>query len=585
MFRDRELFTEELVTGVKNGLNEKAFSSIHSPHPIDRTLMTRIRSTAALAVVAVSALALTACAGSTAPAVSADISEVTVATPAIATQFDWDSGGLYSNENFEAISNTQANLIRHPYVEDDEGNGTQDYSSFEGVLADGDEPYTVSDDGLTYTFNLREGVLNQSGNPLTADDVVYSLARKYLSGTSPAPSNYNLFLAGGLDGVKKIDDTHVAFTIKQKSDGLPFLGILANINGRIYDKESLDAHATSTDPYALEWAKANTGWGFGAYTMTSITPGEGMVLEANENYVLGEPEIKKITYTQVADPGTRVTLLQSGDVDFAEQLRPTDQAALADFDGVTVPSVENPIEFLNLASITTQAPFDDETVREAFSYAIPYEEIIKQVYEGRASESHGLIISSMKGYTTEGLPELVYDPDRAKDLLADAGIDGQVAFTLHVSSAIPDAVDAATLIKSYATDAGFDVTVQTETVAGFSAGRASASFQAMIFRTRAQTQSPVYMTASWFLPGNNPNNVTRWEDPEFYALVDQARAIADPLSDEAGLIWNKAMALEMKSAPEIPIAYLQPSMAFTSEITGYGYRTDNTFDFSILTAS
>ncbi|WP_432561734.1 ABC transporter substrate-binding protein [Kineococcus sp. SYSU DK003] len=548
--------------------------------------MTRTRTSTVLALAAAIPLAIAGCVspssgsddgGTAGPATTS----VTVATPALATTFDWDAGGLFSNENFEVITNTQANLIRNPYVEDSEGHTTQDYSSFEGVLADADEPYTVSEDGLTYTFNLREGVVSQSGQPFTADDVVYSFERKYGSATSPAPSNFNLFM-DGLEAIEEIDDQHVAFTLRRASDGFSFLGVMANINARIYDQETLTAHATAEDPYALEWAKQNSGWGFGAYTVASSTPDQEMVLEANPDYVLGEPEIEKITYRQVTDPGTRVTMLQSGDVDFAEQLRPTDQASLAEAEGVVVPSVANPIEFLNLAAVTRQAPFDDATVRRALTYAVPYDEIVEQVYEGRAVESQGLIIPSTKGYTTEGLPEYTYDPARARQLLAQAGHTTPVAFTLHVSSSVPDAVDAAQLIRSYAVDAGFDVTVQTETASSFATGRSTAAFQAMVLRTRAQTQSPVYMTASWFLPGDNPNNVTRWEDPEFYALVEQARAVDDPLSEEAGLLWNRAMAREMDQAPETPIAFPQPSMAYADTFTGYGYRTDNTFDFSIL---
>ncbi|MCU1529710.1 MAG: hypothetical protein JWP75_3473 [Frondihabitans sp.] len=540
------------------------------------------RSTTAIAAAAVAvSLALAGCSsggpstgtGST----TSTVSNVTVATPAIATTFDWDAGGLYSNENFEAITNTQADLIRSPYVD-----GTQDYSKFEGVLATKKNPYTVSANKLTYTFNLRKGVKSQAGNPFTADDVMYSFERKYGSATSPAPSNYNLFLPDGLKSIKKIDDYHVSFTVKKASDGFPFLGLLANINGRIYDKTVLDAHATKADPYALQWAKVHTGWGYGAYTVTSLVPGQSMVLTANKNYVLGEPVIRKITFKQVTDPGTRVTLLQSGSVDFAEGLRPSDQTGLAGDSSITVPTVKNPIEFLDLVAVTKQAPFDNQTVREALTYAIPYAQILKQVYDGRAVKSQGLIIPSTKGYDTASLPEYGYDPTKAKALLAKAGKTGDVAFTLHVSSTVPDAVDAATLIKSYAAKAGFDVTIQTETAASFATGRSTAAYQALIFRTRAQTQSPVYMTASWFLPNDSPNNVPRWEDPAFYKLVDEARSFPNPLSTQAGKVWAKAIALEMKSGPETPIVYIQPAQAFSSKFTGYGYRTDNTFDFSIL---
>jgi peptide/nickel transport system substrate-binding protein len=505
---------------------------------------------------------------------------VTVATPAIASSYDWDAGGIYTNENFETNENTQANLIRNPYVaSSDKGVQTQDYSKFEGVLADSKNPYTLSKDGLTYTFNLRKNVKSQAGNPFTADDVIYSFQRKYNVATSPTPGVLKPYFAGLAD-IKKVDEYHVAFTVKKPSDGFTFLGVLANLYGRVYDSKVIKAHATAKDPYALNWTKQNSGWGYGAYTVQSMTPNQQLVLVANKNYVFGEPAIKKVVLKQVSDPGTRVTLLQSGSVQFAEQLRPADQASLKGSSQFTVPTLAHPIEFLDLATVTNKAPFDNKAVRQALRKAIPYSEIIRQVYSGRAILAQGLINPTTKGYTTAGINTGLYDAAASKALLKAAGITTPVKFSLHVSNTVPDAVDAATLIKSYAAKAGFDVTVQQDPSAAFATGRSGGTFQALIYRTRAQTQSPVYSTASWFLPDNNSGNVPRWENSEFYKLVDQGRAIADPLSTAAGVVWNKTQRLVQEEAPETALIMIQPSNVWSSSMAGYVYRTDSTVEFS-----
>ncbi|MCU1527955.1 MAG: hypothetical protein JWP75_1718 [Frondihabitans sp.] len=539
--------------------------------------------TALLATGVALAVVLSGCSAgggsSTATTTGSTPSTVTVATSAIASSYDWDAGGVYTNENFETNENTQANLIRNPYVSAGKGLQTQDYSKFEGVLADNKDPYTVSANKLTYTFNLRKGVKSQAGNPFTADDVIYSFERKYSVATSPTPGVLSPYF-DGIAEMKKVDEYHVSFTVKKPSDGFTFLGVLANLYGRIYDEVELKKHATASDPWATSWSKTHTGWGYGAYTVQSMTPNEQLVLVANKNYVFGEPKVKKVILKQVTDPGTRVTLLQSGSVDFAEQLRPADQASFQGNSSFTTPTFAHPIEFLDLASVTNKAPFNNKATRQALVWAIPYAQIIKQVYAGRAVDARGLINPATKGYTTAGLPKYAYDPTKAKKILASAGITSPVKFTLDVSNTVPDAVDSAVLIKSYAAKAGFDVTIKQDVSADFATGRSAGTFQALIYRTRAQTQSPVYSTASWFLPNNNSGNVPRWEDPEFYKLVNEARDIDDPLSTEAGEKWNAIEKLVTDNAPETALVMIQPSMVFSSKFKGYAYRTDSTIDFS-----
>ncbi|WP_432561721.1 ABC transporter substrate-binding protein [Kineococcus sp. SYSU DK003] len=539
------------------------------------------------------AIALTGCvdagqdeaSGSSTGGSGATPETITVAASAIASSYDWDAGGVYTNENFETNQNTQANLIRNPYVDTgDQGLQTQDYANFEGVLCEEENPYTVSDDGLTYTFNLRQDVLSQAGNPFTADDVMWSFERKYNVPTSPTPGVLSPYFEG-LSQIRRVDDFHVSFTVKQPSDGFTLLGVLANLYGRIYDSTVLKANATPDDPYATAWSKVNSGWGYGAYTVESMTPNTELVLVANPNYVFGEPEVKRVVIKQVTDPGTRVSMLQSGDIQFAEQLRPADQALFLDMEGFTAPTFEHPIEFLDLAAVTNKAPFDDVAVRQALVWAVPYSEIVKQVYSGRAVEAQGLINPQTEGYTLDGIEKYSYDPEKAQQILSDAGYTEPVAFTLSVANNVPDAVDTAVLIKSYAESAGFAVTVQQEQSAAFAQGRSGGTFQALLYRTRAQTQSPVYSTASWFLPNNNTGNVPRWEDPEFYRLVDEGRAIADPLSEEAGEKWNEITRYVMSQAPETALVMIQPSMVFTSSLTGYAYRTDSTIDYARITAS
>ncbi|HTF48178.1 MAG TPA: ABC transporter substrate-binding protein [Pseudonocardia sp.] len=509
-----------------------------------------------------------------------DPSSIVVAVPTLAPSFaGQDGGNALTAEAYEINANTQATLVRNPYVPaKTPGTVTQDFNSYTGYLADS---YTVSPDGKTYTFHLRENLLSQAGDPLTADDVLWSFERKFASPTGNA-SAYGPAFTNPKTQLRKLDQHTVAFTLTEAGYGFTFLGLLANLNGHIYDSTFLKQHAAPDDPYAINWSKTHSDWGFGAYSIRSVTPGQEMVLSANPHFVFGEPSIKTITLRVVPDAGTRASLLIRGDVDLAESIRPIDQKPLAAVPGVTVPEVDNPIEFVDLTLVTNKPPFDNEVARQAMAWAVPYDQIIEQIYADRATRMVGSVNPRTKGYSTDGLPVYQYDPDRAKQLLAQAGHPDGLTFDLTVANTVPDLIDAAVLMKSYAAAAGITINVVQQSAAAFAQGRQLGSFQALMYRNRSQTQSPTYALTIFWRPHNNTANPSRWENQAFYDAVNAGIAQTDPLDAVAGHYWNQAMAIELNSAPEIFIANLQPSQAYRSTVHGYTYRSENAVDFANL---
>jgi peptide/nickel transport system substrate-binding protein len=508
--------------------------------------------------------------------------DIVVAAATLATTYAGPDGGNgASYENYELNVNTQAMLVRNPYVENDEGVLAQDYYEYEGYLA---SDYSWSEDGRVVTFTLADGVTSPNGNTLTADDVIWSFERKFASTASPIKAMCTPFFTD-LSQLVKVDDMTVQFSITEPGYGQEFMGILGNaLAGGIHDSVYLKTVATPEDPYAIEWSKTGTGWGYGAYNISSVTPDQEMVMEANEDYVLGAPAIKKVVLRSVPDPGTRASLLLSGDVDLAENIRPADQADLAEADGVVVPSVES-IEYVDLTLVCNKAPFDNQLVRQAMAYAIPYDEIMSQIYSGRAEPIVGNINPQTPGYSTDGLPTYSYDPDQARSLLAEAGFPDGVTYTLAVSNALPDMVDAAVLIQSYAADAGFTVQIQQDTAAAFAQARSGATYQALMYRNRAQVQSPTYSSTLFWRPNNNSSNPSRWEDAEFYAAVEAASAVADPLSEEAGALWEAATTIQLNGAAEVFVCTIQPAQVYRETVSGYAYRTENAVDFANVEVS
>lgn len=536
----------------------------------------RIWGVAALAVVA---LAVSSCTG--APSTTDDrpaaADSITVAVAALPTSYDLEGSWGASNENYTAWTQTRAGLLKYKDVERN-GVLVQDFTQFEGVLADADEPYTISDDGQTYTFHLREGVVSQAGNPLTAEDVHWSMDRKLnvAGGRLPQVSKYFY----SIDQVEIVDDHTIAFHLDNAGYDNVFLPILTGQMGGIWDKTEMLEHATDDDPWAVEWATQNTGASFGPYVVSSVTEGQQLVFTSNPDYVLGEPAFKTITMQVVPDSGTRAQLLAGGDVDVAEALAPNDLTAISDNPAVQLPYVENTIEFLVLALVQNKAPFDDKLVRQAFNHAIPYDVIIEQVYQGFAQPSPGWFTPTMgvPGLNTE--PAYVYDIDKAKDLLAEAG-KPTVDVTLSVSNAIPDIIDTALLIASYAEDAGFNVQVEQLNAADFATGRAEQTLQSLIAANRVQIQVPSFVN-NFFLPADPSNSGAFEPTDEWNALLQTAIDAGPATSPEAAPHWQAVSDFINEDASHLPLLYKQPNQGYSTVVTGMSYRYDNTVDYSLL---
>ena len=529
-------------------------------------------------LIAVPILATTACGGRSGGAAKGggggtQLNIVTAAQPA-SFSYETSATGYEAAEYFE---NVNATLIRPVYKE---GRGTlsdaQDVYEFEPMLA---QSYEVSGDGLTYTFHLNTGAKSVAGNSLTADDVIFTIERKFNVPTSVVPFVSYPFLSS-LEQVKKIDERTVEFTVSQPGHGFTLLSLLAYPFYGIYDSRVLKEHATSADPYAVEWSNTNGNYGFGAYKVTDFQAGQQTIYEANPGYVLGEPAIKKVVQRVVTDPGQRANLVKAGDAHIATQLRPADMADLAQQESVQVFSVNsNAMVYMPLT--VTAAPFDDVRVRRALSYAIPYARINKDVYRERSEGLAGILDPKAPGYSGDGLAPWEFQPAKAKALLSEAGYTSPMTFTLTVNNSYPDLQETAVQIQSAAKDAGFEVTIDSMNNAEFQQGLAEQKFQASLGRDYAVVQSPPYALQLFYAAGS-PLNWSNWENQDFYAALDAGNALPDPLSAEAGMAWNKAQKVIQDQVPTIWFTQVQPMIAFGANVSGYAFRTDNVIDYSRL---
>ncbi|NQX13393.1 ABC transporter substrate-binding protein [Microbacteriaceae bacterium VKM Ac-2855] len=535
------------------------------------------------AALGAAALALTGCSslGPTASSSGSASDTLVEVVPELSTQMSYDTSYAITTTYYSTFNMLNAGLIRKAYVEgEQEGTLTQNQYEFEGVLAEG---YTVSDDGLVYTFTLRDGVMSEQGNELTADDVVWSFQRKFGATTSILPYIGKPGLISA-DQFVALDDSTVQLTLSNAAYGFTVLSVLAGASGSIYDADFLKENISAEDPWATQFSSGRYDFGYGPYRVESVDPGSEMVFAANEDFALGEPEIARVIQRVVPDAGNRAQALKSGDADIALGLSPSDQKDLATDENVLVPSKPRN-GYLMLSLNTSLEPFSDLAVRKAFALAIDYDQIIDGVYQGRAVKNNTMLPSDAPGYDGEGLPDWEYDPAAAKASLEAAGYTSAIPLTLSVSSDDQTLSDSAVAIASAAADAGFDITVESVPATQLQEKAGTGATQLVLSKSESVTLSPPYMLGLLTTPGSS-SNYARWSDPTFQELVTAGSAFTDPLSDEAGVAWNAAESYWLgEQVPNIFIGQTNEDSAVRADLTGWTWRTDHAVDVSVMSAA
>ncbi|GAA4680854.1 hypothetical protein GCM10025780_27710 [Frondihabitans cladoniiphilus] len=528
-------------------------------------------------------MTLAACSSSSGSTSASADKTLIIASAAAPTSFFGDAGSnVYPT--YEIDTQVSSTLVKNPYAKSTQDSKAlqQDYYKYSPSLA---TSYDISSDQKTLTFHLRKGVVSQEGNPFTADDVVWSFQQKFGNTLALFPYISSPGITAA-DQITKVDKYTVAFHLQTAGSANTVLSILSNITGWIWDSTLLKKHATSADPWGVAWAKAHptVGDSYGPYKVKSYDPSTATTLVANPTYFGTKPSIKTVTYKVVADSATRANAVASGAADVAEALTPQQQADAKKAGKVQVFTLDTNTYSFAIPN-ATKAPFTSEAARQAFAYAIPYDQILKSVYQGRATKPTGYLDKSAAGYDGDGLPQFSYDPAKSKELLAQAGYPDGVDITLTVNADVPDLVAAAIQMQAAAKGTGFTIKIDQQPSAAFAAGQSSGGFQIFLLRDYAITLSPPYELGLYTGKGS-PINYSKWEDPTFYSLLKTATDLGDPLTPEAGKAYNAAEKYMLENAATmINYANVQPSFLVGSNVKGWAQRSDNWLDVSQLSFS
>ncbi len=390
------------------------------------------------------------------------------------------------------------------------------------------EDYSVSGDGLTYSFTLRDGIFFSNGSVLTASDVQFSFERLLKIGNQN--TDIPLEVVGGdavmageaesLEGFRVTDETHFSVTLKAPNAG--FLAELSAPAMSIADRE------TMTEGFGAEPEETI---GTGPYRVTEWVANDHYTLEYNELYWGPAPSVKKIIMRVVPDAGTQSLMFRNGELDLID---------LQSLDAMVVEAeyktqyadriVSTPKVGLTYLVMNEQNEYlRDVRVRRAIGMAIDAEALILGIYNGNAHREHGIIPTGIWGHNDD-MRVFEYDPEGAKTLIREAGYtDGQITFEMAMDasadgntqlvyqaiSQMLEAVGIRTNIRSYDHAAWIDL-------------RSGGEMDSFVARWGMDYNDPANIMYTFFGTAENTRQRSiNYGDAEIVARVAAASAIVD----------------------------------------------------------
>lgn len=369
------------------------------------------------------------------------------------------------------------------------------------------EDYTVSEDHLTYTFTLREGVKFHNGDPVTAEDVKYSIDRcADDSEGEPLVPAFSI-----IQEVSVLDSKTVAITLTEPSN--EFLSYLtAAILPAGYDGQD-------TAPI-----------GTGPFKFVSRAAQDTIVLEKFDEYWGTPAYLDKVTFKIVENADSLMMSLQSGAIDICNHL-PTTQALQLSDDFYIVEGTMSLVQALYVNNAA--APFDDVRVRQALCYATDRQQIIDLAFDGYGSLVGSSMYPSLAKYFDGSLTDTyTYDPDRAKALLAEAGYPNGFDMTITVPSNYPQHVDTAEVLAEQYKAVGINVEIiQVEWNSWISDVYTNRQFETTVVGVDASTMTARAMLERFSSTAGN--NFINYQDDAYDALFQQAITCYDDAEQTA----------------------------------------------------
>lgn len=323
-------------------------------------------------------------------------------------------------------------------------------SKLEGLVA---ESWSVSDDGKQVTFKIRPGITFHSGNPLTAQDVAYSLQRVVKLNLSPGfiLTQFGFTPENMAETIKATDDSTVVLTMNQPYAPTFLLYCLTAGVGSVVDSKLVQANEKDGD-MGHEWLKTNSA-GSGPFKLRAWKPNESVALDGNPDYWRGAPKFTRVITRHIPEPATQRLLLEKGDIDIARKLSPEDLAAVASNPEISITkSPKGSIWYLGLNQKNPNLAKPE--VVEAMKYLVDYDAIVNIILKGSAQNHQSFLPQGFLGAISDAPYKL--DVAQAKELLVKAGLPDGFKVTMDTRNNSPTK-EMAQAIQATMAQAGIEI--------------------------------------------------------------------------------------------------------------------------------
>ncbi|WP_067727143.1 ABC transporter substrate-binding protein [Oceanobacillus damuensis] len=434
--------------------------------------------------------------------------------------------------------------------------------------------WEVSEDGLTYTFHLEEGVTFHDGTDFNAEAVKINFERwadpehEYaFTDDGYVYSMYGTMFGGykGDDGhvieaINVIDDHQIEFVLNQ-----PLGFFLQNLGMSYFGITS----PTALEEYGSEINENPVGTG--PFEFVSWNKDDSIILDKFDGYRKdGLPKLDRVIFEVIPDNAARLIALRAGEIDIMDGLNPDDAAGIEAEAGLELLTrAENNFGYVGFNA--QKAPVESKEVRQAISYAIDNQAIADALYAGYATSAKNPLPPGYLGYNdeVEGYP---YDPEKAKDLLAEAGYDSGLEIELMMSPTarpyMPDPETVAQIVQSNLADVGIDVTITSHEWAPYLEQTIKGDHQMFILGWSGTNGDPDYFLSS-LLHGSNvgSSNRTFYQNDEVDELLDGAKRAVDQA--ERAELYMQAQELISEDAPMVTLVHSTPVMAISERVLNY----------------
>lgn len=424
-----------------------------------------------------------------------------------------------------------------------------------GKLAASWEP---NKDSTEWTFKLREGVKFHDGTPFNAEAVKFSLERTKSLGLGAA------FILDPIDKIEPVDELTIKFTLK-------YAAPLDLILSSGYAAYMISPAAKDKDN---KWFNEGHDAGTGPYMIQSYAHDQNAILTQFKDYWGGwqEGQFTKVVFENYSDPTVAEQQIRSGEVDFTHTLPFENYEALSQAEGVVVdvtPSFQNLLGLLN----HVKPPLDNPKVRQALSYSFPYDIVAKNLYAGKGALAVGPIPAGMWGHNPN-LKGYTFDPDKARQLLAEAGIkEGELKLVYTFLSSDKDEQQVGELWRAELAKIGVDLEVRgLAWEAQWDLGKTNPKEAQDIF---VMYWWPTYITPydflfSMFHSEDPPNfNLGYYSNPKFDSLIDEANTLSGVDREKATQMFGEAQQMLVDDAASIFILDLPHVHVLRDDIKGF----------------